>query len=207
MWHAGHDLSATQVHHPSINAYQHYSTSQLPHHHSHQNLSKWNVAGQRSSYSLPHPGHAQSNMRWQKHDEKQPPPPPSRHLSSSTRNLTATPPNQSFLHSANHDGRPIYGVGAGGGGGRQRPASMYDTPNMPNSMPIMGYHHHQQHQNGFKPLPVPTAQSKKDGLKHQQQQQQQQQKQHHHHQQQQSQRNGSIGLRQSPGELVRKNKF
>lgn len=212
MWHAAHDLSATQVHHhPVITTYQHYATNQNAHHH-HQNgnMNKWNVAGQRSSYSLPHPGHAQSHQRWQKHDDKHTVVPvvPVRHLSSSTRNLAVMPPNASFVHSIQLDGRPMYG-------GRPRPASMYDTPNnMPNSMPMMNYNHHQQsaspHQNGFMPA------SKKDAMRQQQQQQQQQlqlqaqQKQHyassnhnnHMNNNSNHNHNHSNGLRQSPGELV-----
>lgn len=178
MWHTTHELSATQVHHPAINAYQHYSTAQIAHHHANHhngNMNKWNIAGQRSSYSLPHPGHTQSNMRWGKYDEKthlktsqtQPP----RNLSNSTRNLTSNP---SYLH----DQRQMFGPGVGVP--RQRPASMYDSPN---SMPNINYHNH--HLNGFIPLP-----SKKDVAKQQ-----------HHQQQQHQHKNIGIGL--SPGELVR----
>lgn len=182
MWHATHELSATQVHHPSINAYQHYSTAQLPHHHvAHHNgnMSKWNIAGQRSSYSLPHPGHTQSNMRWHKYDEKPAQTQPAhRHLSSSTRNLATIPANPSFLHEQ----RQMYN--GSGGAPRQRPASMYDSPN---SMPIMpNYHNHLQvsqshHINGF----IPTHQTKKEKEAAKKREE----------------KNG--GLRQSPGELVR----
>lgn len=207
MWHAAHDLSATQVHHhPSITTYQHYASNQNAHHHHNGNMSKWNVAGQRSSYSLPHPGHAQSHQRWQKHDDKHtvvPVPVPVRHLSNSTRNLAVMPPNASFVHSIQLDGRPMYG-------GRPRPASMYDTPNnMPNSMPIMNYNHHQRaaspHQNGFF---MPS--SKKDAMRQQQQQHQHQQpyassNQHNNHvnNNNNTHNHNSNGLRQSPGELVR----
>lgn len=209
MWHAAHELSATQVHHhPAITTYQHYATNQNAHHHHNGNMSKWNVAGQRSSYSLPHPGHAQSHQRWQKHDDKHTVVPvvPVRHLSNSTRNLAVMPPNPSFVHPIQLDGRPMYG-------GRTRPASMYDTPNnMPNSMPIMNYNHHQRsaspHQNGFMPV------SKKEAMRQQQQHQQHvqaQQKQHyassnhnnHVNNINNNQNNHSNGLRQSPGELVR----
>lgn len=179
MWHTTHELSATQVHHPALNAYQHYSTAQIPHHHaSHHNgnMNKWNIAGQRSSsYSLPHPGHTQSNMRWGKYDEKAhmkaTQTQPARNLSNSTRNLSTIPSNASFMH----DQRQIFGPGIGMP--RQRPASMYDSPN---SMPNINYHH----LNGFIPLP-----SKKDVAKQQQQ--------HINN------KNTGIGLRQSPGELVR----
>lgn len=155
MW---RDTSATQVH-QSLNTYQHYPMGQGA-----NSNNKWSMmSGQRSSYSLPHPGHSQSNMRWQE---------PPRHLSNSTRNLSTIPnhnPNPSFLHPVN-DGR--YQMN----GARQRPASMYDTPNMP---PIMAYHHQQQqYQNGFLPPPA----SRKGGN--------------------QQQRNNPSGLRQSPGELV-----
>lgn len=191
MWHATHELSATQVHHPSINAYQHYSTAQMPHHHAgHHNgnmATKWNMAGQRSSYSLPHPGHTQSNMRWSKYDEKAQlkatqTQPTNRNLSNSTRNLTAIPSNPPYMH----DQRQIFGPGVGMP--RQRPASMYDSPN---SMPNINYHNH--HLNGF--IPLPSNLSKKDVAKQQQQQQQQ-----HQHV---SSKNIGLGLRQSPGELVR----
>lgn len=176
MWHTTHELSATQVHHPAINAYQHYTTAQIPHHHaSHHNGSKWNMAGQRSSYSLPHPGHTQSNMRWAKYDEKahlkaahtQ----PTRNLSSSARNLAPVPSNAPFIH----DQRQVFGPGVGMP--RQRPASMYDSPN---SMPNINYHNH--HLNGFIPLP---SNAKKDAAK------------------QHSSAKNATGLRQSPGELVR----
>lgn len=161
MW---REISSTQVH-PSLNSYPHYPTAQP----NHGGNSKWSITGQRSSYSLPHPGHAQSHMRWQ----KQEPPPPSRLLSNSTRNLSTMPSqNPSYMH----DGRQHY---PNVGGGRPRPASMYDTPSMP-SLPIMSYHHQQQqHQNGF--MPPPTGNRK--GVNN-------------------MPRNGSVGLRQSPGELV-----
>lgn len=211
MWHAAHDLSATQVHHhPTLTTYQHYATNQNAHHHHNGNInSKWNVAGQRSSYSLPHPGHAQSHQRWQKHDDKHTivPVVPVRHLSNSTRNLAVMPPNASFVHSIQLDGRPMYG-------GRPRPASMYDTPNnMPNSMPIMNYNHHQRsaspHQNGFMPLSKKDALRQQQQHQHQQQLQAQQQKQHYassnhnNHVNNNNNHNHSNGLRQSPGELVR----
>lgn len=193
MWHTTHELSATQVHHPAINAYQHYSTAQIPHHHGNHhngNMNKWNIAGQRSSYSLPHPGHTQSNMRWGKYDEKAhlkaTQTQPARNLSTSTRNLSTVPSNASYMH----DQRQIFGSGAGIP--RQRPASMYDSPN---SMPNINYHNH--HLNGF--IPLPSNPSKKDVAKQQQQLQ---------HQQQQQHRNSSgVGLRQSPGELVRNANF
>lgn len=118
MW---RDTSATQVH-PPLNSYQHYpqSSPQPP---SAINGNKWNVPGQRSSYSLPHPGHVQSNMRWQ-HQQK-----PDIQLSNSTRNLTHTP---SFLHPSKDINRPP-------NMGRARPVSMYETPTS-----SMGFH-----QNGF----------------------------------------------------------
>lgn len=181
MW---REISSTQVH-PSLNSYPHYPTAQP----NHGANSKWSITGQRSSYSLPHPGHAQSHMRWQ----KQEPPPPSRHLSNSQRNLS-TMPSQStnhvspYMHSM-HDGRSHYQNSGGGGGGsgglvgRPRPASMYDTPSMP-SLPNMSYHHQQQqHQNGF--MPQPSSGTRKNNQSNGP-----------------ISRNGSIGLRQSPGELV-----
>lgn len=138
-------------------------------------MAKWNVSGQRSSYSLPHPGHTQSNMRWGKYDDKphiiaaqtQPP----RHLSNSARNLATMPPNPSYLHEQ----RQMYGSGLQ----RQRPASMYDSPN---SMPNINnyYNSHPYPANGF--LPSQTSLSKKEAKQ---------------------QANGKNGLRHSPGELVR----
>lgn len=185
MWHAAHDLSATQMHPAPIAGYQHYSTAQSHHR---NGINKWNLAGQRSSYSLPHSGYIQNNMRWQKHDEKNPmqppPPPPLRHLSNSTRNLSATPlplqgtppppPSVASMHT--FDTRLIYNNGNGIGGvgvGRPRPASMYDVPKMMTNLPVIGYHH----QNGF----IPTKGTK------------------NHHQR------NDITSRQSPSEMVRIN--
>lgn len=179
MWHTSHELSATQVHHPPINAYQHYSSTQIPHHHANYhngNMAKWNVSGQRSSYSLPHPGHTQSNMRWGKYDDKAhiiaAQTQPLRNLSNSTRNLATMPPNPSYLHEQ----RQMYGSGLQ----RQRPASMYDSPN---SMPNINYYnsHHQYQSNGY--LSSQTTHSKREAK--------------------QQTANGKNGFRQSPGELVR----
>lgn len=151
MWNTTRELSTIQVHHPSYGAYQHYPTAQIPQHHSNQfntNLGKWNIAGQRSSYSLPHPGHTQSNMRWNKYEEK------SHFLASKTqqpvhqfpaRNLTSTSVNRSLFYDQRHI------MPAGVGIARHRPASMYDPPN---SMPNMSYQ--------FMPL---DFQSKKDMAK------------------------------------------
>ncbi|XP_037033968.1 serine/threonine-protein kinase svkA isoform X1 [Bradysia coprophila] len=119
MW---RDTSATQVHQP-LNSYQHYPQSSQPPPPA-INGNKWNVPGQRSSYSLPHPGHVQSNMRWQ-HQQK-----PDPQLSSSTRNLTHTP---SFLHPSKDINRQPSHMG------RQRPNSMYETPTTGGGF----------HQNGF----------------------------------------------------------
>lgn len=126
MW---RDTSATQVHQP-LNSYQHYPQSQPQPQSPAINGNKWNVPGQRSSYSLPHPGHVQSNIRWQ-HQQK---PDLNPQLSSSTRNLTHTP---SFLHPSKDVHRPPHM-------GRARPVSMYETPttSMPNNQ--LGFH-----QNGF----------------------------------------------------------
>lgn len=203
MWHTTHELSATQVHHPTINAYQHYSTAQIPHHHvAHHNgnMNKWNIAGQRSSYSLPHPGHAQSNMRWSKYGDDKAhlkaatQTQPARNLSNSTRNLSTMPPNISTSPVAaqyildpqqqHPQQRQLFGP-PGVGMPRQRPASMYDSPS---SMPNINYHNH--HLNGF--IPLPSNSSKKDAKQQQQ------------HQQHASGKNANVGLRQSPGELVRR---
>lgn len=174
MW---REISATQVH-PSLNSYPQYPTTQP----NHGINNKWSITGQRSSYSLPHPGHAQSHMRWQ----KQEPALPARHLSSSTRNLSTMPSpgvsSPAYNHAMHADARSHYMSSGGGGGGmngpRPRPASMYDTPSMP-SLPIMSYHHQQhQHLNGFMPPPSGARKNSSNS------------------------RNGSIGLRQNSGELV-----
>lgn len=154
MW---RDISATQVH-QSLNPYQQYP----PPPSATLNHGKWHSSGSgglsgasaaaaaaaaaRSSYSLPHPGHAQSNARWQKQSE------PNgggvhnlqlqQQLSSSARNLTH---HQSFLHIGPGGAAASSGSGSqqdlshtNGGqqrgaaapGPRQRPASMYDTPSL-----------------------------------------------------------------------------
>lgn len=130
MW---RDISSTQVH-QSLNPYQQYPP---PPSTALNGGSKWNVAGQRSSYSLPHPGHEQSNMRWQKPADIGSNGAVTHQLSSSTRNLTH---NTSFLHPSGAGGGDHQPQRQGSGllGQRQRPASMYDTPSS------MGYHH----QNG-----------------------------------------------------------
>lgn len=179
MWHTTHDMNTTQLRHPSLTTYQHYSTAQIPHNYPQNGNGKWNAAGQRSAYSLPHPSHAQSNMRWK--NQYQSPSPTPRPLSNSTRDLAATPPNPSFLHSSSHDlryGNFSNGEGGGApGGGRPRPASMYDSPKMMNSMPALNYHQIQQ--------------------------QKQQQQQNSKKSNKQLSRNGSMEIRQSPDELVR----
>lgn len=114
MW---RDISSTQVH-QSLNPYQQYPppSNGVNNNGNTNGGNKWNVPGQRSSYSLPHPGHAQSNMRWQKTDLNN-------QLSTSTKNLTHTP---SFLHPSNDPAALQQRPGLVGQ--RQRPASMYDTP-------------------------------------------------------------------------------
>lgn len=159
MWHTANALSATQVQHPTINAYQHYSTAQPQHQPSNSNTSsgKWNIAGQRCSYSLPHPGHAQSNMRWNKYEEKShmiaSRTQPTQNFSSSTRNHSATLMNETFPYEQ----RPLLGS-SGVGIQRQRPASMYDPPN---SMPNITY---QFHSSSFSPSTL--NQTKKGTGKH-----------------------------------------
>lgn len=193
MW---HDINSAQMRHPSLTPYQHYSTAQIPHNYHQNGNSKWNNAsGQRSAYSLPHPSHAQSNMRWK--NQYQSPSPTPRPLSSSTRDLAGTPPNPSFLHSSSHDLRygnynSVEGGGSGGGVSRPRPASMYDTPQMMNSMPALNYHHFQQQQQ--------------QKHHHQQQHQQLQQQQNSKKSNKQIPRNNSMEMRQSPDELVRLSK-
>lgn len=156
MWNTTHELSATQIHYPNFGAHQHYSTAQIPHQHSSNptsNLGKWNIAGQRSSYSLPHPGHTQSNMRWNKYEDKNHlvsvKTQPAHNFSNSTRILSTAPANRSFVY----DQRQVIGA-SGVGIPRHRPASMYDPPN---SMPNISY---QFHSSGFMP------QSKKELMKH-----------------------------------------
>lgn len=143
MW---RDISATQVH-QSLNPYQQYppppsATLQHPHyaHHQHQGGgghrggdgsgnggAQHMTPGSRSSYSLPHPGHAQSNARWQKtptastehlndthhyqlkHHHQNP------HVSASARNLVQHP---SFLYGSGGSQQDLSHGGGGGGGGR-----------------------------------------------------------------------------------------
>lgn len=82
----------------------------------------WNKNNnQKSSYSLPHPGHAQSNYRWQQYDD----------FNSSSRTLQHSPSFQQIpqRQSQIQQQQP----------NRQRPVSMYDTPsngyNFPSFMP------------------------------------------------------------------------
>lgn len=157
MWQTANALSATQVHHPTINAYQHYSAAQ-PQHQPKKSITsfgKWNIAAQRSSYSLPHPGHEQSNMRWNKYDDKSHmiASEPAQHFSSSTKNLSSTLMNETFPYEQ----RPLLGS-IGVGIQRQRPASMYDPPN---SIPNISY---QFHSSSFSPSIL--NQTKKDTGKH-----------------------------------------
>lgn len=146
MWHTANALSATQPNHTTINAYQHYSAAQPQHQPNNSNTGfvKWNIAGQRSSYSLPHPGHTQSNMRWNKNDDEShmiaSRTQPAHHFSNSTRDLSSTLMNGTFPYEQ----RPLLGS-RGVGIQRQRPASMYDPPN---SMPNISY---QFHSSSFSP--------------------------------------------------------
>ncbi|XP_055685409.1 germinal center kinase 1 isoform X2 [Lutzomyia longipalpis] len=74
------------------------------------NENRWNVPGQRSSYSLPHPAHANSNTRWQHFDG------PSSHT------LAHSPSFQNIPSSAHGP------LADGARHAKSRPASMYDTP-------------------------------------------------------------------------------
>lgn len=157
MWHTANASSETQVHHQTINAYQHYSAAQPQPSNSNTGFGKWNIAGQRSSYSLPHPGHAQSNMRWNKYDDKSQiiasRTQPTQHFSSSAKNLSSALMNGTFPLEQ----RPLLGS-SGVGIQRQRPASMYDPPN---SMPNISY---QFHSSSFSPSIL--NQTKKETGKH-----------------------------------------
>lgn len=127
MW---RDLSTSAVA-PAVGSYQQFSQSgqytrtnsssppPAQFHKSNSNLlminggggQKYNVPGQqRSSSSLPHPAHAQSNMRWQQYDQF-----------PNSRTLAHSP---SFQHIPNNSAN----VGSASSQMRQRPASMYDTP-------------------------------------------------------------------------------
>uniref|UniRef100_A0A1L8DMM6 non-specific serine/threonine protein kinase n=2 Tax=Nyssomyia neivai TaxID=330878 RepID=A0A1L8DMM6_9DIPT len=97
MW---RDISATAIQAP-LGTYQQYPASGAP------TENRWNApGGQRQTYSLPHPAHANSNMRWQHFDG------PSSHT------LAHSPSFQNISTTAQ----------AVDGARRTRPASMYDTP-------------------------------------------------------------------------------
>lgn len=158
---------------------------------------------QRSSYSLPHPAHMQSNTRWQhlQHDQHQ-----NAMLQQQQplhRSTLMHSPSYPHIPSAGdpHLLLPLHSNGEHrGGGGRPRPVSMYDTPPssggggfsfipsllMPNRSkgnsaaagPQIGYN-----------ASAPASLQHQFHAKHQQQQQQQPKK-------------GQI-MRQGPGELVR----
>lgn len=171
---------------------------------------KWNQPGNRSSYSLPHPAHVQSNQRWQ-HYAAEPPPP--HHLQQ--RPLSHSPSYPHIPSSVISNG---HGVGSGGGGQmphhqvRSRPVSMYDMPSYTSQQP-------HSFSSFMAAGPPPPSQSKMmmQNAKHHHSHQMQQHQQHH-----QSQhyingnsieskgggdRNGALHLRQKPGELVRDTRF
>lgn len=147
MW---RDISATQVH-QSLNPYQQYPpppSATLQHGAS----NKYTTAphggsgggggpsgpGARSSYSLPHPGHAQSNSRWQKPSDRERDLQHQQQLAVSARNLVLQP--SSFLYGSSSGSQQDLSTQGGVRGGgqpqssgmaaRQRPASMYETPSM-----------------------------------------------------------------------------
>lgn len=171
---------------------------------------KWNQPGNRSSYSLPHPAHVQSNQRWQ-HYSAEPPPP--HHMQQ--RPLSHSPSYQHIPSSVVSNG-----IGPGGNHPhhqvRSRPVSMYDMPSYASQQP-----HSFSSFMAAAPPPPPSAASKMmmQNAKHHHQYQQQQQ--HHHHQQPhhhhsngnlaESKGGGgggnSIHMRQKPGELVRYTKI
>lgn len=132
MW---RDISATAIQAP-LGTYQQYPASGPPAP-GEPAVNRWNVPGQRSSYSLPHPAHANSNMRWQHFDG------PSSHT------LAHSP---SFQHIPLAHG-PVDAIRQV----RARPASMYDTPQQSSYLPSFllsgitksskaskNNHHHQQ---------------------------------------------------------------
>lgn len=161
---------------------------------------KWgNQPGNRSSYSLPHPAHVQSNQRWQHYAEQhQLQQQQQHHLQQQQRPLS---------HSPSYQHIPSSVVNSSGGAGnhhhhqvRSRPVSMYDMP----------YGTQQPHSfSSFMPPPPPPSASKMmmQNAKHHHQQQQQQ---HHHSNGNLADSKGGGGgggsaahLRQKPGELVR----
>lgn len=181
------------------------SVPQLGHHpHQPQSLLMVNGGGSgpRSSYSLPHPAHLQSNTRWQgmHHDQPMKPQPPGM-MGPQRSSLMHSPsyphiPSAGDPHHSNGDHR----------GGRPRPVSMYDMPQsaggterssgfsfipsllLPNksksssasSAPLMAY--------GYNGASAPASLQ-----------------QHHYHHPQQHQQQPKKGqiMRQGPGELVR----
>lgn len=106
MW---RDLSITTLPTP-INAYEQYKP--LNGNNGGSGLAKWNTPGSRSSYSLPHPAHVQSNQRWQHYGEQRP-----------------------ISHSPSYPHIPSHVNGNNGNLPlRSRPVSMYDMPsNQPHS--------------------------------------------------------------------------
>lgn len=142
MW---RDISATQVH-QSLNPYQQYPpppSATLQHGAS----NKFTTAphggsgggpggpGARSSYSLPHPGHAQSNARWQNPADRERDLQSQQQLATSARNLVHHP--SAFLYGGGGSQQDLSAPGGARGqpqsaglASRQRPASMYETPSM-----------------------------------------------------------------------------
>lgn len=74
---------------------------------------------QRSSYSLPHPAHMQSNARWQNlHHHEQ-----NAMMQQQQRSTLMHSPSYPHIPSSGGDQHLLHGSG-----GRPRPVSMYDTP-------------------------------------------------------------------------------
>lgn len=153
---------------------------------------------QRSSYSLPHPAHLQSNTRWQhlQHDQHQ-------------NAMLQQPLHRSTLmHSPSYQHIPSAGDPHllqqhingehRGGGGRPRPVSMYDTP--PSSgggfsfIPSLLMPNRSKGNTAASGPPIGYNASAPASLQHQF---------HAKHQQQQQQPKKGQIMRQGPGELVR----
>lgn len=191
MW---RDLSITTLPSP-INAYEQYKPlNGGPPVVSGGGGGKWqNIPGTRSSYSLPHPAHVQSNQRWQHYGE--------RPISHS--------PSYPHIPSqiANNGDRGMANM-------RSRPVSMYDMP--------MTMHQQQPHSfSSFTPqqllpppLPPPSVNNNHKHSSHNNSNNNNNinnnnHNSSHNHNNGHSTKNGAGGLhlRQKPGELVRKRKI
>lgn len=125
MW---RDKSSTAIQSP-LGSYQQYSanvTSNNNNNNSNGKPTMWNQSNNNnnnnksSSYSLPHPGHAQSNFRWQNRDD----------FIGSSRTLLHSP---SYPHLINQPNQMLHLQQQQQQQLGRRPVSMYDTPSNTNA--------------------------------------------------------------------------